>query len=35
MQQGEPAADPAIAEMARLSGTGIANYKGQLATTFL
>jgi len=35
MQKGGPDSEAAIAEMAKLSGTDTANYKGQLATTFL
>ena len=35
MQKGGPAGDAAIAEMAKLSGTDLANYKSQLSTTAL
>jgi len=35
MQKGGPDSEAAIAEMAKLSGTDVANYKGQLATTYL
>ena len=35
MQKGGPESEAAIAEMAKLSGTDTANYKTQLATTFL
>jgi len=35
MQKGGPDSEAAIAEMAKLSGTDVANYKSQLATTFL
>lgn len=35
MQKGGPESEAAIAEMAQLSGTDVANYKSQLATTFL
>jgi len=35
MQKGGPESEAAIAEMAKLSGTDVANYKGQLATTYL
>ena len=35
MKKGGPESEAAIAEMAKLSGTDVANYKSQLATTFL